>query len=209
MHKSLVKASFALIPFIAMVSLALMVPEWLNQIDLDFTLYIVDHRNRIGDTYFSLMTILANEDFVWMSTVAIVLTLFLLLRNWKLALTYGMAVALGNLWLNPYVKDIFQRARPDETLRLVVADSYYFPSGHSFAAAMIYPLLAYILVYFTQLGKYRRLIYLLLVIVSLSIGFSRIYLGVHYLSDVIAGLSLGLSFYYFVIYFIEKTSLPN
>lgn len=198
------KASLAIIPFIAMVALALLVPTWINQMDLDFSYFIIGKRNNLADTYFHFMTMLANVNFVLISTIAIILWLTFVLRNWKIALTYSIALVIGNLMLNPFVKGIFQRPRPDETLRLVFADSYSFPSGHSFAAAMIYPLLVYILIRYTKLAKYSNYTYILLPILSLSIAFSRIYLGVHFLSDVIAGLSLGLTFYYLCRYFIEK-----
>lgn len=201
--KNIRKLILAIIPFLIMVSLALTIPDQLTQWDLSFSQFIFNLRNPLTDAYFRLMTSLGNVSFVLISTIIIVIFFAFFLKKWKIALTYGLAATVGNLLLNPAVKAIFNRPRPDQAFWLVFADSYSFPSGHSFVAAMNYSLLVYILRRYTGLSKYGKMLNIFLIITVLSIGFSRIYLGVHYLSDVIAGLSLGLSFYYLVHFLIE------
>ena len=65
-----------------------------------------------------------------------------------------------------------------------------FPSGHAQAAIVGYAVL--LLVFLPILhGVWRRVAVTLAVLMVLSIGFSRIALGVHYLSDVVGGYVLG------------------
>lgn len=201
--KNIRKLTVTIIPFIIIVVLALTIPDRITEWDLQFSQFIYNLRLPLMDSLFKAVTTLANPGFVVITTIAMILISGFFLKKWKIALTYAVALVLGNLVVNPFIKNIFDRARPDQSNWLVLADSYSFPSGHSFAASMIYPLLVYILMRYTSLSKYSKIIKPLLVVLVIAIGFSRIYVGVHYLSDVIAGLSLGLSCYYLTRYVIE------
>lgn len=107
---------------------------------------------------------------------------------------YGMmaAVNLASVsCLNVLFKSIFRRERPD-ILQLVQASGYSFPSGHSMVSAAFYGYLIYLCVRF--IGKpWRQLFSGLLAALTLLIGVSRVYLGVHYASDVIGGFLAGFS----------------
>lgn len=71
---------------------------------------------------------------------------------------------------------------PGITGRIVPADRFSFPSGHT-AAAFVVLLLV---------GWFFPAALVLLVPWAWGVAFSRIYLGVHYPSDTIAGMVLGL-----------------
>jgi undecaprenyl-diphosphatase len=92
---------------------------------------------------------------------------------------------------------------------LVAASNSSFPSGHSTSAAAVYLTLGAIIA--RGVAKRRALrAYALTVAVLLSllIGFSRVYLGVHYPTDVLAGLSLGAawaSLIWLAAYWIERS----
>lgn len=89
--------------------------------------------------------------------------------------------------LQKTIKNIVTRRRPYikyrvEIKRLIVPpDRYSFPSGHTSGAFTVF---------FSFLNFYPE-ISIILLIISLLIGFSRIYLGVHYLTDVIFGIIIG------------------
>ncbi len=69
------------------------------------------------------------------------------------------------------------------------ASGYSFPSGHALLTGTLYWCLAFLI--FTQMRRrWSRVIVLLLFLIPLVTGFSRIWLGVHYPSDVLAGWSL-------------------
>jgi undecaprenyl-diphosphatase len=66
--------------------------------------------------------------------------------------------------------------------------NFSYPSGHATSGFIFYGLLVY-LVWKTNIPKlYKWLTASILILLSLLIGFSRIYLRVHYASDVVAGL---------------------
>ncbi len=92
----------------------------------------------------------------------------------------------GAALLNTLLKKIFQRERP-ALHRLAEETGYSFPSGHSMAAFALYGVLAYLLWRHIGSKKGRLALISLAALLALSIGLSRIYLGVHYPSDVLAG----------------------
>ncbi|MBC7511719.1 MAG: phosphatase PAP2 family protein [Ferruginibacter sp.] len=67
-----------------------------------------------------------------------------------------------------------------------------FPSGHTFVSVVFYEMLAYRCYEKIRINFLKRLVIATLVLLTLVIGFSRIYLKLHYASDVIAGFSLGI-----------------
>lgn len=99
--------------------------------------------------------------------------------------------------VNQVIKHIIRRPRPN-VLRLVEESGYSFPSGHSMVSMAFYGIIIY-LVYKNVSNKYLKwILIILLSLLILSIGFSRIYVGVHYFTDVAGGFLLGLA--YLIIY---------
>ena len=111
-------------------------------------------------------------------------------RKHSTAVFVALSVASGAL-ANTLLKEFFVRARPDVVPHLVQVSSASFPSGHAMNSAMVYLTLATLLAR-AQQGRRVR-IYLLAVAIALTllIGSSRVYLGVHWPSDVVAGWSVG------------------
>lgn len=129
-------------------------------------------------------------------TIAIALSLLLYTHAYNpkfLAEARVLALCLSGSWLtNEALKAFFQRARPDAPA-LVTATGYSFPSGHAMISFAFYGLLGYLL---WQYGRRRpgwaiRLGALVAWLLAITIGISRIYLGVHFPSDVIAGYVAG------------------
>jgi len=105
----------------------------------------------------------------------------------------GLALAVigsGTLAASLF-KTWFDRARPDVVPHLVPAYSLSFPSGHAADSAMVYLTLA-MLITPTEKRRSTR-IFLLCSAISLTImiGLTRLYLGVHWPSDVLAGWIFG------------------
>lgn len=118
---------------------------------------------------------------------------YLWLSRRRAAAVFVTIVSLGGLGVNAVLKATFDRERPDIVLRLVEIDSFSFPSGHAMSSATIYLTLAVLL---TRLASQRRRkLYILgaALLLTLAVGFSRVFLGVHYPSDVIAGWAAGLA----------------
>ena len=96
----------------------------------------------------------------------------------NLVLSVGLCLVL---------KEIVQRERPAESIRLVSETGYSFPSGHSMVAMAFFGFLMWMVLHYEEDRIVKILCTLGFACVILLIGMSRVYLGVHYLSDVLAG----------------------
>jgi undecaprenyl-diphosphatase len=103
-----------------------------------------------------------------------------------------VASAGGGL-LSGALKQVFARTRPDIVPHLVRVEGHSFPSGHSMAAAVIYLTLGALLARFAARRRIRVYIVGISLLLTVLIGITRVYLGVHYPSDVLAGWALGLA----------------
>lgn len=92
--------------------------------------------------------------------------------------------------LNRWLKDLIDRPRP-EARHLVEAGSLSFPSGHAMSSIAFFGFLIYLVWRLVSTSWVRWLLSVLLALLILLIGFSRVYLGVHYPSDVLAGYAAG------------------
>jgi undecaprenyl-diphosphatase len=117
---------------------------------------------------------------------------YLLQGRHKTAMVILMAV-LGGLVIALLLKQSFDRPRPD----LVPHGSYVytksFPSGHSMLSAITYLTLGSMIVRTCSHKPTKVYIITVSMLVTLLVGISRIYLGVHWPTDVLAGWAAGAS----------------
>lgn len=137
---------------------------------------------------FGLLTHFGDREVLIALCVAV--ATFLLWRG-RRDLALGWLLALGgNAWLNPTLKQVFERVRPVHGHGLAFEQSYSFPSGHSSGAMVVYGMLLYI-----ALRLLPRRWHLAAVLGATGVIFttacSRIFLQVHFASDVVAGLLSG------------------
>ncbi|MBP1936170.1 undecaprenyl-diphosphatase [Paenibacillus sediminis] len=119
-----------------------------------------------------------------------------------------ISVMIGSTLLNSALKLAFHRARPT-IHRIIEANGYSFPSGHSMAAFSLYGVIAFLLWKHVPSLLGRVIIILVCALLILIIGISRIYLGVHYPSDVaggylMSGCLLGASIWFYQRYLERK-----
>ncbi|WP_156313557.1 phosphatase PAP2 family protein [Erythrobacter sp. SG61-1L] len=125
-------------------------------------------------------------------TLAVILSTALLLlhRRWRMAGLLVCATVSGAL-AGTALKHLFARPRPDVVNHLVEVNSLSFPSGHAMNSAIVFLTLGAIVSRNYRERSTRMFILICAVGMTLIIGFSRIYLGVHWPSDVLAGWSIG------------------
>ena len=117
---------------------------------------------------------------------------FVLIKDKKTGISILANLGIITIF-NQLLKQILQRPRPTG-YRLIEESGYSFPSGHSMVSMAFYGYLIY-LIYKHVENKYLKVCMIsLLTILILSIGISRIYLGVHYTSDVVAGFLISISY---------------
>jgi undecaprenyl-diphosphatase len=137
------------------------------------------------------VTALGSVTIVTLTTLAVVGHL-LLNRLWRTAFVVVLA-ASGAGVLSSVLKATFQRARPEAALHFVEVTGASFPSGHTLAAAVMYPTLGALVAGVTKSRQVQIYVLCLALAASVLVGFSRVFLGVHYPSDVAGGLSVGFA----------------
>lgn len=123
-------------------------------------------------------------------TLLTVITLFICnKRKYAISVTLNIAISSVTYIL---LKNIIQRPRPLISERLIEETGYSFPSGHSTNNIAFYGLAIFLIYTNVKNRRLRNVLCVILAIIPILIGFSRIYLRVHYPSDVIAGFCLGI-----------------
>lgn len=113
-------------------------------------------------------------------------------RHTATALFILVSVGIGTL-MGTLLKLLFDRRRPDLVAHLVDVNTSSFPSGHAMNSAIVYLTLGALLAR-AQDSRARRVYVLSLAIaLTLAVGLSRVYLGVHWPSDVLGGWIVGAS----------------
>lgn len=128
---------------------------------------------------------------------------------WTVLVSTGGAMAI-----NTMLKNVFKRKRPQELARRIkLPKSHSFPSGHSLLSAATYPI---VVQHFVQRRSVvtQAVAHTISAITILSVGFSRVYFGVHFPSDVLGGFAagfgwLGLTSLSHTIVDVERDELQN
>jgi undecaprenyl-diphosphatase len=126
-----------------------------------------------------------------LNLVALVVTGFALVRR-RYAAAVATVVALGGgMLVCQLLKDLFERARPPEIYREIEVVNTSFPSGHAMLSAVAYLTLAALLARTLPSPMQKAYAIGVAVAVTVVVGLSRIFLGVHWTTDVLAGWSIG------------------
>ena len=188
--------------FILIISLLLLIEDVMDDdiIAFDEKGYYIVEKYLISDTITPFAKCITNfANMYWLIGVSIFLIFFL--KNKKTGIYIYLNLLLSSL-VNFSLKQIIQRPRPIGH-RIINENGYSLPSGHSMVSMAFYGLLIYF-IYKNIKNKYIKIVLItLLSILIISIGVSRIYLGVHYTSDVIAGFLVALSYLIIFVHIIK------
>ncbi|MFY0563487.1 phosphatase PAP2 family protein [Archangium lansingense] len=115
-----------------------------------------------------------------------------LVRRWRsLALVVGSTV--GGALVNTLLKSLFARPRPTVVPHLTHVLTESFPSGHAMLSAIVYLTLGALLAQLVERRWLRAYLVGVALTLTLLIGLTRVYLGVHYPTDVLGGWMAGLA----------------
>lgn len=147
-------------------------PKWLEELGRDFTALG-------GVGVLSLLTLASAG--------------FLVLDDKRRAAVFLVVAVTGGLVLSFSLKTGFDRPRPD----LVPHGSYFyttsFPSSHAMMSAVSFLTLGSVLARSRRQRRLKAYLILLALAITLAVGVSRVYLGVHWPTDVLAGWAGGAS----------------
>lgn len=140
----------------------------------------------------------------WQSITVLALALLILPKTRR---TIGLPFAVTSISSTvcyKLVKECFQRPRPDLAVRIIEQGGYSFPSGHSMNGLVCFGMLIYLIRRYCRNKKTANVLTVLLVLLVILIGCSRVYVGVHFPTDILGGWSLGLAFLMTAILIFEK-----
>jgi undecaprenyl-diphosphatase len=106
------------------------------------------------------------------------------------ALLVVASVGTGTV-LSEALKLGFARPRPDLVAHLAEVQSASFPSGHAMLSAIAYLTLGVLLARAHRQRRVKALVLSAAALLTLLVGASRVYLGVHWPTDVLAGWCVG------------------
>ena len=164
--------------------------------------FLSQHVNGLNDSVMLGFTFMGNPEFMIPANV-LLLGYFAFIEKHKWYSIKIPAIAITSLIVMSGLKDVFNRTRPLDPL-LYAARGLSFPSGHALTSVTFYGLLIYIVWERVKNRVVKSVIITLLVLLILTIGFSRVYLRVHYMSDVIAGFCLGTLWLVIAIWSLRK-----
>jgi len=174
--------------------------DTLAQLDKEIFLYLNNLGNATWDGFWLVVT---NK---WASIplyfgLLILLYKFLTLREFFIVIGSIVLLILCTDQTANFFKDNFQRLRPCnlpyEDRSVARCGKFGFFSAHAASSMALAIFIGF------SLKAYNKYILPGLIIWSLMLGYSRIYLGVHYPGDVLVGLSFGL-FYGALFFYLNK-----
>lgn len=185
----------ALVVFVGSLNLFIELTEGLKSealvtYDTSITNLVTGLRSPFLTSYFKFVTEVGDAMGYLIVFGLCTLLFYLMFRNWEYVVQISVVMILA-LSSNLILKEIINRARPDAE-HLVTVETLSYPSGHAMMAMAFYGFLIYLVSTFKMNFFLRSTIILLLAVLILSIGVSRIYLGVHYPSDIAGGYIAGL-----------------
>jgi undecaprenyl-diphosphatase len=145
-------------------------PTWVEEMMRDFT--------ALGSTGVLTVTVLAIAGFLAMT------------RKSHTALLVLASVA-GGVLISQATKWAYARPRPDLVPHGAEVFTASFPSGHSMMSAVVYLTLGALLARTQPDRAVKSYILVIAVMLTVLVGVSRVYLGVHWPTDVLAGWTLG------------------
>jgi undecaprenyl-diphosphatase len=149
---------------------------------------------------FKGITFFANtKTIIWLCIILLVIPKI----NKKIGIPIAATAIVGSA-LNRTIKHTVMRPRPEFDLQLIHPGGFSFTSGHSSSSIMMYGLLVWLIRRYVKDKRIANIATVILTLLWICIGISRMYLGVHYPTDVMGGWTLGMIVMLVTITLVEK-----
>jgi undecaprenyl-diphosphatase len=135
--------------------------------------------------------ITALGSYAVLSVVFFAVVIYLLMTHQRAAALWVAAAVGGGVLLSNLLKFTFERPRPDLVPHAARVFTTSFPSGHATVSAITYLTLGALLAGLHDSFRFKVYFISLAILLTVAVGISRIYLGVHYPTDVLAGWCIG------------------
>jgi len=132
----------------------------------------------------------------------IVVILLIILKKYRYLYSLLISMSSSAVFVL-LIKNIIGRQRPPVENALIALKDFSFPSGHSYMAVAFYGLIIYFVFDLLKENNTKFIILLAGIFFILSLGFSRLYLGVHWPSDVFAGFAAAIALITTIITILE------
>ncbi|HUF50257.1 MAG TPA: phosphatase PAP2 family protein [Longimicrobiales bacterium] len=162
-----------------------------QRFDENVLTWLAARRSPVLDNVMLELTSLGNG--VVLIMIVSISAVFLWLTNHKWSVYVLLAGVIGGQLLNQLLKGAFSRERPSVIEWVDHVSSPSFPSGHAMTSIIAYGSVAYLVGRLEATRRLRVATWSIATLVIVTIGFSRMYLGVHYPSDIVAGFVAGLA----------------
>lgn len=130
--------------------------------------------------------------YVFLGFLLASVSVFLRLVKMYHAMWFVLGAVISGYFVLRLLKAFFGRPRPDIVPHLSVVYDFSFPSGHSMMSAVVFLTLGSLLSRLTTRLSLKVYFLSIAVILTVAVGVTRVYLGVHYPTDVLAGWTCGL-----------------
>lgn len=124
--------------------------------------------------------------------VLLVVTYLLIARRIRIASFVLISTASG-VGLSFFLKTLYDRVRPDFLEHLASTSTSSFPSSHAMASSVVYLTLGSLLARASRRRRAKIYFIAASLFLTLAIGATRVFLGVHYPTDVLAGWAFGMA----------------
>jgi undecaprenyl-diphosphatase len=135
--------------------------------------------------------ITALGSYTVLSIIFFAIIAYLVMARKRAAAFWIFAAVTGGMVLSNLLKLAFERPRPNLVPHAVRVFTTSFPSGHATLSAITYLTLGALLASLHPSIRFKAYFLVLAALLTIAVGISRIYLGVHYPTDVIAGWCIG------------------
>ncbi|HEY3344210.1 MAG TPA: phosphatase PAP2 family protein [Anaerolineaceae bacterium] len=157
--------------------------------DVPFGAWVVSRATPRRDRIFTLITDMGKYKVIRFGTM-LVCAWLIVIGDWRRMLMLLGLIGVTML-ANSVLKQFFSRTRPELPQNFLYGVDFSFPSGHTMLATAFYVMIAYLGWIYGGNSILGWVVVALALILTLLIGFSRIYLGVHFMTDVLGGWMAG------------------